>query len=104
MSEENKCPVPHGAHIAGGGTTNQDWWPNQLKLDILHQHSAKSNPMGKEFDYAKEFKRLNLKAVKKDLQELMTKSAGHQSCDRLRPLWTTVDPHGMAQRRNIPYR
>jgi catalase-peroxidase len=73
MSDENKCPVPH-PHTAGGGTTNRDWWPNQLKLDILHQHSSKSNPMGEEFDYAKEFKKLDLKAVKKDLRALMTKS------------------------------
>ncbi len=74
MNEENKCPVAHGTHIAGGGTTNQDWWPNQLKLDILHQHSAKSNPMGESFNYAKEFKSLNLEAVKKDLRALMTHS------------------------------
>jgi len=60
--------------IAAGGTTNQDWWPNQLKLDILHQHSSKSNPMGEEFNYAKEFKSLDLAVVKKDLRELMTKS------------------------------
>ena len=57
-----------------GGTTNRDWWPNQLKLDILHQHSSKSNPMGEGFNYAKEFKSLDLEAVKKDLRELMTKS------------------------------
>jgi catalase-peroxidase len=56
------------------GTTNLDWWPNQLKLDILHQHSSKSNPMGEGFNYAKEFKSLDLEAVKKDLRELMTKS------------------------------
>ncbi len=61
-------------HPAGGGTTNRDWWPNQLKLDILHQHSSKSNPMGEGFNYAKEFKSLDLEAVKKDLRELMTKS------------------------------
>jgi catalase-peroxidase len=54
--------------------TIQDWWPNQLNLDILHQHSSKSNPMGKDFNYAKEFKSLDLEAVKKDLGELMTKS------------------------------
>ncbi len=59
---------------AGGGMTNRDWWPNQLKLDILHQHSSKSNPMGEDFDYAKEFNSLDLEAVKKDLRELMTKS------------------------------
>jgi catalase-peroxidase len=59
---------------AGGGMTNRDWWPNKLKLDILHQHSSKSNPMGEDFNYAKEFKSLDLEAVKKDLRELMTKS------------------------------
>ncbi len=70
MSEENKKKMSS----AGGGTTNRDWWPNQLNLDILHQHSSKSNPMGEDFNYAKEFKSLNLAAVKKDLRELMTKS------------------------------
>jgi catalase-peroxidase len=76
MNEDSKCPVTGRAHkhTAGGGTTNRDWWPNQLKLDILHQHSSKSNPMGEGFNYAKEFKSLNLEAVKKDLRELMTKS------------------------------
>jgi catalase-peroxidase len=56
------------------GTTNLEWWPNQLRLDILHQHCSKSNPMGEGFNYAKEFESLDLKAVKKDLRELMTKS------------------------------
>ncbi len=76
MNEESKSPVTGRAHkhTAGGGTTNRDWWPNQLKLDILHQHSSKSNPMGEGFNYAKEFKSLDLEAVKKDLRELMTKS------------------------------
>ena len=59
---------------AGGGTSNRDWWPNQLRLDILHQHSSKPNPMGGDFNYKEEFKSLDLKAVKKDLHELMTKS------------------------------
>jgi catalase-peroxidase len=72
MSSESKCPFNHGA--ATGGTTNQDWWPNQLKLELLHQHSCKSNPMGGDFDYAKEFKRLDLAAVKQDLAALMTGS------------------------------
>jgi catalase-peroxidase len=72
MSTEAKCPFNHGA--ATGGTTNQDWWPNQLKLELLHQHSSKSNPMGEDFDYAKEFKSLDLAAVKKDLAALMTDS------------------------------
>jgi catalase-peroxidase len=76
MNEDSKRPITGGAHkhSAGGGTTNVDWWPNQLRLDILHQHSTKSNPMGEGFNYAKEFKSLDLKAVKKDLYELMTKS------------------------------
>ncbi len=58
----------------GGGATNRDWWPNQLRLDILHQHSSRSNPMGGDFNYAREFNSLDLGAVKKDLSELMTKS------------------------------
>jgi catalase-peroxidase len=70
MSEITKCPV----HTSGGGTTNRDWWPNQLNLKILHQNSSLSNPMGKKFNYAKEFKKLNLKAIKKDLYALMTDS------------------------------
>ncbi len=61
-------------HTAGGGTTNRDWWPNQLKLDTLHQHSSKSNPMGEGFNYAKEFKSLDMAALKKDLYALMTNS------------------------------
>ena len=68
MNEDSKFQV------TGGGTTNQDWWPNQLKLDILHQHSSKSNPMGEDFSYAEEFKSLDLAAVKKDLTALMTDS------------------------------
>ncbi len=70
------CPVTGAAQKAGAGsgTVNRDWWPNQLKLGILHQHSAKSNPMDKSFDYAEEFKNLDLAAVKQDLFELMTTS------------------------------
>jgi catalase-peroxidase len=71
MSTESKRSFNHAA---GDGTSNRDWWPNQLRLDILHQHSSKSNPMGGDFNYAKEFKSLDLKAVKKDLHELMTQS------------------------------
>ena len=71
MSTEAKCPFNHSA---GGGTSNRDWWPNQLKVELLHQHSTKSNPMGEEFHYAKEFKSLDLAALKKDLAVLMTDS------------------------------
>jgi len=68
---EGKCPFNHGA---GGGTTTQDWWPSQLKVELLQQHSSKSNPMDEAFDYAEEFKGLDLAAVKKDLAALMTDS------------------------------
>jgi catalase-peroxidase len=75
MNEHDKSPMTGGTRRqAGGGTTNLDWWPNRLKLEILHQHSRKSNPMGEDFNYAKEFNSLDLKAVKEDLRELMTKS------------------------------
>jgi len=71
MSTEAKCPFNHAS---GGGRTNRDWWPNSLRLDLLHQHSAKSDPMDPDFDYVKEFKSLDLNAVKKDLTAVMTDS------------------------------
>ena len=71
MTESGKCPVNHGA---GGGTSSRDWWPNQLRLDLLQQHSSRSNPMGPDFDYAKEFKSLDYAALKRDLAALMTDS------------------------------
>ncbi|TSC36163.1 catalase/peroxidase HPI [Pseudomonas sp. ST1] len=71
MSTESKCPFNHAA---GGGTTNRDWWPKQLNLKILHQHSSLSDPMGESFDYAKEFKSLDFEAVKQDLRDVMTRS------------------------------
>ncbi|RFC48209.1 MAG: catalase-peroxidase [Verrucomicrobia bacterium] len=87
MSSEAKCPFNHGAASAGpgaippahsvassGGTSNRDWWPNQLKLELLAQHSAKTDPMGPDFDYAQEFKSLDYAALKQDLAVLMTDS------------------------------
>ena len=76
MTDESKCPVTGrtGKPIAGGGTSNRDWWPNQLNLKILHQHSSLSNPMRETFNYAEAFKKLDLQAVKKDLYALMTDS------------------------------
>ena len=76
MSTESKCPVTGmtGKSIVGGGTSNRDWWPNQLNLKILHQHSSLANPMGESFNYAEEFRSLDLDAVKKDLYALMTDS------------------------------
>ena len=74
--DESKSPHMGGSmrHGAGGGTSNRDWWPNKLNLNILRQHSSKSNPMGEDFNYAEEFKSLDLQAVKKDLLEVMTRS------------------------------
>jgi catalase-peroxidase len=76
MTEDSKPPVMGGVkkQAIGRGISNRDWWPNQLDLDILHQHSSMSNPMGEGFNYAKEFKSLDFEAVKKDLHELMTNS------------------------------
>jgi catalase-peroxidase len=73
---EGKCPFNHGFQkpVAGGGPQNRDWWPNQLKLNVLRQNSSLSNPMGEKFNYAEEFKKLDLNAVKKDLHALMTNS------------------------------
>jgi len=73
---QGRCPVTHEVPIksTAGGTSNRDWWPNQLNLGILHQHSPLSDPMGEEFNYAEEFKKLDLEALKKDLFELMTTS------------------------------
>src|SRR3989441_12280376 len=71
MSTEAKCPF---THTAGAGPSNRDWWPNQLNLKILHQHSPLSDPMGKGFNYATEFKSLDLAAVTKNLVALMTDS------------------------------
>jgi len=76
MNDDNKCPVMggHSKYVAGGGTSNRDWWPNQLNLDILRQHCPKANPLGEDFNYAKEFQSLDLDAVKRDLHDLMTDS------------------------------
>jgi catalase-peroxidase len=71
MNQESTCPLNH---IAGVGRTNRDWWPNQLRLDLLHRHSDKSDPMGEGFDYAKEFQSLDYPALKRDLVKLMTDS------------------------------
>jgi len=73
MMSEGKCPVVH-RHTAAGAPSNDDWWPDQLNLKILHQHSSKSDPMGEEFNYAAEFKKLDFAALKKDLHALMTDS------------------------------
>ena len=76
MDAESKCPVMHGANTKnkGEGTTNRDWWTNQLDISILHQHDERSNPMGKDFDYREHFKKIDYDGLKKDLNDLMTDS------------------------------
>jgi catalase-peroxidase len=81
MSTEAKCPFSHSSATAGGGTNNQDWWPNRLKIELLSQHSAKSDPMEPNFDYAEEFKSLDYAALKADLAALMTDSQGWWPAD-----------------------
>jgi catalase-peroxidase len=74
MSSNAPAPNCPFTHTRGGGTSNRDWWPNQLRVDLLHQHSSKSDPMDRDFNYAKEFKSLDLEALKKDLRAVMTDS------------------------------
>ncbi|MFM8178233.1 MAG: peroxidase family protein, partial [Candidatus Kapaibacterium sp.] len=90
------CPFSGGQHkkAAGAGTSNRDWWPNQLKLNILRQHSSLSNPMDEGFDYAKEFLSLDLAAVKKDIADVLTTSQdwwpadyGHYGPFMIRMTW-----------------
>ncbi len=108
-TSEGKCPFPHGGtskKIAGGGTRNHHWWPNQLNLSVLRQHSPLSNPMGADFDYTKEFKSLDLKALKKDIMDLMTKSQdwwpadyGHYGPFFIRMAWHSAGTYRIADGR-----
>ncbi len=104
LNDDSKCPVTGvGSPTAGHGTSNRDWWPNQLNLGILHQNSPLSDPMGEEFDYAEEFKTLDLAAVKQDLYDADDRLPGLVA-RRLRALRRAVHPHGVAQRRHVPHR
>jgi catalase-peroxidase len=98
-----KCPF---THIAGVGRTNRDWWPNQLRLELLHQHSARSDPMDRGFNYAKEFKSLDYKALKKDLVRLMTDTQdwwpadfGHYGPQFIRMAWHAAGTYRIADGR-----
>jgi catalase-peroxidase len=109
MSNEAKCPFasnPKNPAVNGGAQTNTNWWPNQLRLNILHQHSGKSDPMGKDFDYAAKFKRLDLNAVVDDLKALMTDSQdwwpadwGHYGGLMIRMAWHAAGTYRVADGR-----
>src|SRR5690606_22148239 len=100
-----KCPVMH-IPTSHGGRSNRDWWPEQLDLGILHQHSPASNPMGGDFDYAEEFSKLDLKALKQDLYALMTDSQdwwpadyGHYGPFFIRMAWHSAGTYRTADGR-----
>jgi catalase-peroxidase len=108
MNDDNKCPVTGRTNkpISGGGTSNQDWWPNQVNLKILHQNSNLSNPMGAEFNYAEEFKKLNFNELKQDLYRLMTDSQewwpadyGHYGGLFIRMAWHSAGTYRMGDGR-----
>ena len=103
MSTEAKCPFHH---TAAGGTTNKDWWPSQLRLELLNQHSSKSNPLGEAFDYSAEFGKLDYAALKKDLVALMTDSQewwpadfGHYGPQMVRMAWHAAGTYRTADGR-----
>ena len=107
-SNESKCPFPHGQikQAASVGTSNKDWWPNRLNLDILRQHSSLSDPMDKGFNYAEAFKNLDLKAIKKDINDLMTNSQdwwpadyGHYGPLFIRMAWHSAGTYRIADGR-----
>ena len=115
MADEARCPFPGSAakqvDIAGVGTENRDWWPNQLRVDLLNQHSSKSDPLGQAFNYREEFKKLDYEALKNDLRKLMTDSQdwwpadfGHYGPQFIRMAWHSAGTYraGRRPRRRRP--
>ncbi|MBC8110361.1 MAG: catalase/peroxidase HPI [Verrucomicrobia bacterium] len=108
-TNESKCPFPHGQQakkVSGNGTSNKDWWPNRLDLGLLRQHSNLSNPLGKDFNYAEEFKKLDLTSVKKDIFDIMTTSQdwwpadyGHYGPVFIRLAWHSAGTYRIADGR-----
>ena len=106
MSNQGKCPVMHGANTANQQSNNTSWWPNTLNLDILHQHDSKTNPLGEDFDYREEVKKLDYAALKKDLTALMTDSQewwpadwGHYGGLMIRMAWHAAGTYRVADGR-----
>ena len=108
MANESKCPFMGGPKGQNGtsSVSNQGWWPNQLNLSVLHQNSAQSDPMDKDFNYAEEFKTLDLNEIKKDIIELMTKSQnwwpadyGHYGPLFIRMAWHSAGTYRVADGR-----
>jgi len=106
MSTEIKCPHLSSAPVAGEGASNRDWWPNQLRLDLLSQHSEKTNPLGTDFDYREEFKKLDFAALKNDLRMLMTDSQtwwpadfGHYGPLMIRMAWHSAGTYRISDGR-----
>ena len=105
MSDSAKCPVPHGANTTAE-SVNADWWPKSLNLEILHQHDTKTNPLGTDFDYLEELKKLDIPALKKDMHELMTNSQswwpadwGHYGGLMIRLSWHAAGTYRVADGR-----
>jgi len=108
VTTEAKCPFSGNASkpLAGGGTQNRDWWPNQLRVDLLNQHSSKSDPLGRTFNYREEFEKLDYEALKNDLRKLMTDSQdwwpadfGHYGPQFIRMSWHAAGTYRLSDGR-----